>query len=82
MQIHSRYFSKELQDLYKLHDKIDDDDYVYCETQLGMYGLRQADILTYILTKKRLQPAGYYPIKESNGIWKYKTSKTMFFVIC
>ena len=43
-----------------------------------MYGLKQAAILSYNLIKKRLEPEGYYPIKESNGVWKHKTRRTIF----
>ena len=78
MRIHSRYFDQQFRNLYNLHDKIDRDGYVYCEIQLGMYGLKQAAILAYNLIKKRLKPAGYYPIKESNGLWRHKTRKTIF----
>ena len=42
-----------------------------------MYGLKQAAILSYNLIKQCLAPAGYYPIKESNGLWKHKTRKTI-----
>ena len=45
MRIHSQYFDKEIRYLYKLHDKLNSDGYVYCEIQLGMYGLKQAAIL-------------------------------------
>ena len=78
MRIHSRYFDKEIRDLYNLHNKINQDGYVYCEIQLGMYGLKQAAILAYKLIQERLEPMGYYPINESNGLWRHKTRKTIF----
>ena len=78
MRIHSKYFDKSIRDLYKLHDKINKDGYVYCEIQLGIYGLKQAAILAYNLIKERLAPAGYVPIKESNGLWRHNTRKTVF----
>ena len=78
MRIHGKYFDNEFLTLHNLHDKINEDGYVYCEIQLGMYGLKQAAILYYNLIKQRLTPAGYYPIKESNGLWKHKTRKTTF----
>ena len=43
-----------------------------------MYRLKQAAILTFQLIKKRLEPAGYLPFKESNGLWKHKTCKKIF----
>ena len=78
MQIHSQYFDQHLQKLYNLYRKIDKDGYVYCNIQLGMYGLMQAAILAYKLIKERLHPAGYYPIKESNRLWQHKTRKRIF----
>ena len=58
--------------------KIDKDGYVYCKIQLDMYGLKQASILAYNLIKERLEPAGYFPIKESNALWKHRTRKKIF----
>ena len=43
-----------------------------------MYGLKQAAILAYKLIQERLEPAGYFPINESNSIWRHKTRKTIF----
>ena len=40
MRIHSKYFSQNFRDLYKLHDRINKDGYVYCEIVKGMYGLK------------------------------------------
>ena len=74
MRIHSQYVDQQFRHLYNLHGKIDKDGYVYCKIQLGMYGLKQAAILAYKLIKEILQPAGYYPIKESNR-WQHKTRK-------
>ena len=78
MHIHSKYFDKEFRDLYDLNNKINSDRYVYCEIQLGMYGLKQERILAYKLIKERLGPAGYYPINKSKGLWKHKTRPTIF----
>ena len=64
--------------MHNLHNKVNKDGYVYCKIQLGMYGLKQAAILSYNLIKQQLAPAGYYPIKESNGLWKHKTRRTIF----
>ena len=58
--------------MHNLHDEVNEDDYVYCKIQLGMYGLKQAAILSYNLIKQWLAPAGYYPIKESNILWQQK----------
>ena len=46
-----------------------------------MYRLKQVEILAYNLIKERLQLAGYYPIKESTGLWQHKPRKS-FFALC
>ena len=78
MRIHSKYFSDEYKTLNNLHDKINKDGYIYCEILLGMYGLKQAAILAYKQLRQRLEPAGYFPIKESNGLWAHRTRRTIF----
>ena len=78
MRIQGKYFDNEFKSMHNLHCKVNGDGYVYCEIQLGMYGLKQAAILVYNLIKERLEPAGYFPIKESNGLWKHKTRPTIF----
>ena len=47
MRIHSKYYLKRFRKLYKIEDKIDGDDYVYCVIPRGIYGLKQAAILAY-----------------------------------
>ena len=43
--IHKKYFSDSFISEYKLHDLIDKDNFVYCQINKGMYGLKQAAIL-------------------------------------
>ena len=78
MKIHSRYFSEEYKTMNNLHDKVNKDGFIYCEIILGLYGLKQAAILAYRQLKERLEPAGYFPIKESNGLWAHQSRKTIF----
>ena len=78
MQIHGKYFDEEFKKLHNLPGKVNEDGYVYCAIQLGMYGLKQAAILSYNLIKRHLKPECSYPIKESNGLWKHKTRRTIF----
>ena len=47
MQIHKTYFSKKFIESYELQDQLNNNRYVYCEVQLGIYGLKQAAILAY-----------------------------------
>ena len=68
MRIHSRFFQEDFQKLYKLHDIINQDGYVYCEVMLGMYGLKQAAILAYAQIEERLGQEGYKPIQGTSGL--------------
>ena len=78
MRIHGKLFDNEFKTLYNLHDKTNEDGYVYCEIQVGMYGLKQAAIVSYTALGQQLVLAGYYPIKESNGLWRHEDQHTIF----
>ena len=43
-----------------------------------MYGLKQAAVLAYQNLSKLLITAGYYPITNSQGMWKHVTKPTIF----
>ena len=57
---------------------IAEDGFVYCEIQRGMYGLKQAAILAYTQLKENLLKHGYYPICNSNGLWRHESRQTIF----
>ena len=78
MKIHSKYFSKKFRDLYKLHNKIDADGYVYCAIKKGMYGLKQAAILAYQQLARNLKKHGYHPLEGATGLWGHRTLRTKF----
>jgi hypothetical protein len=42
--------------------------WVYTEIRKGMYGLKQAGLLTNQLLQMRLAPFGYYPVRHTPGI--------------
>ena len=81
MKFHSKYFSKRFRDIYKLHDKINGDGYVYCAIQKGMYGLKQAAILAYKQLVEHLKTFGYEPIEGTTGIWGH-VSRPIRFALC
>ena len=43
-----------------------------------MYGRKQAAILTYKNLSKILHEEGYFPIINSQDMWKHKTRRTLF----
>ena len=53
LRIPAKYISLDFCQIYKLHDKIHSDGYVYCCITKGMYGLKQAAILAYTLLLKK-----------------------------
>ena len=45
----------------------------FVKIKKGIYGLKQAAILTYEQLSERLQEEGCIPIIASTGMWTYKT---------
>jgi hypothetical protein len=58
---------------YNLHEKVDNNGYVYIEVQKGMYGLPQACILAQKLLEQRLNKHGYFQNKAIPGLWMHPT---------
>jgi hypothetical protein len=59
---------------YQIH--IADDGYVYLEVRLGMYGLKEAAIITFNQLVQKLAPSGYEPMAFTPGFWRHCTRKT------
>jgi hypothetical protein len=55
--------------------------WVYLEIRKGMYGLKQAGLLTNQLLQKRLKPFGYYPARHKPGLWLHNTKPTAFSLV-
>ncbi len=64
-----------------LRDKATPDGYIYCEIQMGMYGLPQAGIITQQLLKERLQKHGYCQSQTTPGLWKHDTHHISFSLV-
>jgi hypothetical protein len=56
------------------------DGWVYLEIRKGMYGWKQAGLLANQLLQKRLEPYGYYPERDTPGLWLQK-SRTIAFTL-
>jgi hypothetical protein len=80
MRILLSRFPEELVDKYNLK-ALAVDGWVYIEIRKGMYGLKQAGLLANQLLQKRLAPFGYYPVRDTPGLWLYKTSPIAFSLI-
>jgi hypothetical protein len=46
-----------------------------------MYGLKQAGLLANKILQKRLAPFGYYPARQTPGMWLQKTRPIAFSLI-
>jgi hypothetical protein len=57
------------------------DGWVYIEITKGMYGLKQAGMLSNHFLQKRLAPFGYYPARHTPGLWLHKTRPMIFSLI-
>ena len=68
MRIKAKYFSQEFREKYNLHTKINNDGYIYCVIQKGMYGSKQSAIVAYKQLINNLQKYGYAPAKGTNGL--------------
>ena len=78
IKIPYRWIPEEIRKQYKLADLVEPDGTVYCEVRKGMYGLKQAARLAFDQLIKKLEPHGYYPVRESPGLWKHTTRPTVF----
>jgi hypothetical protein len=73
-------FPEEIIQKYNLND-LAIDGWVHIEIRKGMYGLKQAGILTNQLIQTRLAPFGYYPARYTPGLWLHKTRPISFTLI-
>jgi hypothetical protein len=76
----SRFLEKIIQK-YNLNDMAVDG-WVYIEIRKGMYGLKQAGLLSNQLLQTRLAPFGYYPARHSSGPLVTQSSAYLFHARC
>jgi hypothetical protein len=73
-------FPEEIVEKYNLK-AIAVDGWVSIEIRKCMYGLKQAGLLTNQLLQKHLAPFGYYPSRNTPGLWLHKTRPIAFSLI-
>ena len=78
MRIHSKYFPQDTKDRYKIKGLIAADVYVYIKIIKGLYGLNQADIISYNQIILQTEPYVSYPVPFKTGLWAHNTRKTKF----
>jgi hypothetical protein len=80
MKILLSRFTEEIVQTYNLN-ALAVDGWVYIEIRKGMYGLKQAGLLSNQLLQTRLAPFGYYPARHTLGLWLHKTWPISFTLI-
>ena len=70
-----KYFPEDIRKQYNLDTIIHADGYAYCKINKGIYGLKQAAVLTYDKLSTHLFDASYKPIIGSMGMWTHKVKK-------
>jgi hypothetical protein len=73
-------FPEEIVDKYNLK-ALAVDGWVYIEIRKGMYGLKQTGLLANQLLQTSLAPFGYYPARQTPGLWLHKTRPIAFSLI-
>ena len=69
MRIHSKYFSPDIHKVYSIEALIYDDEYVYTKIVRGVYGPKQAAIISYNQLFHYTNKYGYYSITFTTRIW-------------
>ena len=59
-------------------DRLDQHVRFYVKIRKGMYGIKEAGIITYKRLVQNLQPHGYAPVTYNPGLWTQATLPTTF----
>ena len=70
MQMKLTDFPKHIIEQYDLNRKAKNG-FVYIEIRQSIYGLPQSGRLANNYLREKLQPAGYYEVKHTPGLWKH-----------
>jgi hypothetical protein len=73
-------FPEEIIQSYNLNN-LAVDGWVYIEIRKGMYGLKQAGLVANKLLKTLLAPFGYYPARQTPGLWLHNTRPISFTLV-
>ena len=78
MRIHHKDIPNKVVVEYSLLPISDASGYVYIEISKGMYGLKEAGIITYKRLVRNLQPHRYAHVAHTPGLWTQSTLPTTF----
>ena len=81
MRIHSKYFPPDIRYRYQIEGLISADGYLCIKIIKGMYGLKQAAIISWNQSISHMEPHGYYLVPFTTGLWSHKT-RNVFLLMC
>ena len=81
MQLNMKLIPDEIVEKYNLHNKVDDQGWIYVRIEQGMYGLPQVGRLANKLLAKRLDKEGYYQCQYTPGLWRHKWRPITFCLV-
>ena len=71
-------FLEDVNEHYKLQEKVDDKGFVYVKYVYRMYGLLHTGIIYQKLLKQQLEKHGYCQSDKMSGFWKHDTGPSRF----
>ena len=78
VKFHIATIPQEIIDKYNLLNIVDNKGYVYVKIVKGMYGLRQAGIISHRSLIHHLAPFRYHPSRHTPSLWQHETRDTIF----
>ena len=81
MKFHISTIPQEIIDKYNPLNIVDNHGFVYVKIVKGMYGLKQAGIISYKSLIHHLAPFGYHTARHTPGLWQYETRDTIFTLV-
>ena len=81
MRIPLEITPQEIVDAYNLTALVDNQWWIYMRIKKGMYGLKQARIITNQKLVKPMDPFGYNPVQHTPSLWIHDTRNTIFSLV-
>ena len=78
MKFHISTITKEIVDKYNLLNIVDNHSFLYVKIAKGMYGIKQAGIISHKALIHHLAPFGYHPDLHNSGLWQHETIDIIF----
>ena len=81
MRIPLKTIPQKIIDAYNLTVIFDDQGWIYMCIEKGVYGLKQAGIISNHDFVNHMAPFVYHPVQHTPGLWVHDSRKTMFSLV-